>query len=70
MRLGKGPVFLSGFVAIGLTIVAGFLTNRDTVILSALDAMVWIVGLGLGANVGAAVQKSALYRPELDKGDQ
>jgi hypothetical protein len=66
MRLSKGPVFLSGFLATSITIAAGFLTGRETVILAALDAMVWIVGLGLGANVGAAVQRSALYKPELD----
>lgn len=66
MRLRKGPVWGLGFAACCLVIAGGFATRDREVILKGLDAMVWVVGLGLGANVGEAVQRSALYKSELD----
>lgn len=67
MRLKKAPVFIAGFGAIVAAGIGGFASNMPDVVASALSALVWIVGIGLGANVGEAAQRSAFYRPELDK---
>jgi hypothetical protein len=37
------------------------------VILAGLTALIWVIGLGLGAQVGDNIQRAALYKPELDK---
>jgi len=66
MKLRKGPVWLAGYLACSAVILGGFLTGRESVILAGLSSLVWIVAAGLGANVGEAVQRSALYKPELD----
>lgn len=67
MKLRKGPVWFAGFLAVAAVILGGFLTGREPVILAGLSSLVWIVAAGLGANVGEAIQRSAFYKPELDK---
>jgi hypothetical protein len=66
MRLKKGTVWLMGFLSISLVILGGFFATMQEVILSGLTALIWVIGLGLGAQVGDSIQKSALYRPEMD----
>jgi len=70
MRLRKGPVWLAGFLACAVVIAGGFISDREQVILAGLSSLVWIVGIGLGANVGEAVQRSAFYKAELDNRDK
>lgn len=67
MRLRKGPVWIAGFLACAAVIAGGFVSDREQVILAGLSSLVWIVGIGLGANVGEALQRSAFYEPALDK---
>lgn len=69
MKLRKGPVWVTGFVAITAVIIGGFVVNNESVILQGLESMVWLIGLGLGFNVAEAVQRSALFKPELHKED-
>ncbi len=67
MGMKKRTVFLLGYSAIVGVITGGFwITNQD-IVQAALTALVWLIGLGLGAQVGDSVQRAALYRPELDK---
>jgi len=67
MRLKKGTVWLMGFFAISLVILGGFFATMQDVILAGLTALIWVIGLGLGAQVGDSIQRAALYKPELDK---
>ena len=67
MRLRKGPVWLAGFVAIVAVIGGGFAAKDREVIMAGLDALVWHLAIGLGINLGVAVQRSIWYKPELDK---
>jgi hypothetical protein len=70
LKLRKGPVWIAGYVSILGIIAAGFLKDKEAVILAALDAFVWLIAIGLGANVLFALQKSAFYRKELDKEEE
>jgi hypothetical protein len=67
MALKKTPIFWVGFLTIiGITIY-GLLARLVDVALAGLTAIIWAMAVGLGANVGHSLQRSAFYKPELDE---
>jgi hypothetical protein len=70
LKLKKGPIWIVGFLSILSVILGGFLAAMENVILAGLQSLVWIIGIGLGANVLFALQRSMFYRDELAKKDE
>lgn len=70
IKLSKGPVWITGMVAILSVIVIAFVRGMENVVLAGLDALVWLIAIGLGANLLFATQRSAFYRKELDKPEE
>ena len=54
-------------VVLSLHSVGGFLIKNENVIIACVSAVVVIILIGLGAQVGDALQKSIFYRKELDQ---
>jgi hypothetical protein len=67
MRLKKAPVWICGLGAAAGVLAYGFAVHDNEVIFKGLDAVILLVGIGLGANLGEATQKSIWYKPDMDK---
>ena len=70
MKMKKGTIWLIGVIIIAIYGIGGFIFRMEPVILSSLSSIVAVVFIGLGAQVGDSIQRSALYRQELDKKDE
>lgn len=65
--LKKSTVWWAGFIVLALLGLVAIIQRTESVAQTIVYSIVWLVGIGLGAQVLDTTVKSVWYRPEMDK---
>jgi len=66
VTLKKSETWLIGMAVLSLNSLGGFLIRNEAVIMACISAVVGVILIGLGAQLGDAMQKSIFYKKDLD----